>query len=287
MEVEEYYRTYKTNISYMVNCYCTGLRGIALNGGFYGNPAYYIIGNTFTNGDYALLTTPACEVYFLSNSIGDSQGIALGVAGYQGSTINSNITMAYNTFNGAQYALSIFGNGNNSSANIYFFSNQINNAWGIGNGYGYSTNIFIFNNVGNCGRFDEGSLQGQYFLDVSNQYNGQGLGDAFTLVNIFTYAHGSQGQMLNGIATAKYGLDDTQPSKVPAGAVMVISNASPNTYPLYPTANLSGTPVMMASGQTATFYWNNGSWTASSSSNSSTVVVPPAPAPPTNLHPLN
>jgi len=286
MEVEEFYRSYNTNVSYMVNSLCTGLRGIALNGGFYGNPAYYIIGNTFTNGDFALLTTPATEVYFLSNSIYDSQGIALGVAGYQGSTINSNILVAFNSFTGAQYPLSVFGNGNNLSANVSFCSNQVNNAWGIGTGYGWSTNISVFNNVGvNCGRFDGGSLQGQYFLDVSNQYTGETLGDSVSVTNIFKYAHGSLGRMQNGLVTAKFGLDDTQPAKIPAGAVMVINNISAKTYPLYPTASLTGTPVMVASGQAATFYWSNGTWATNSPSNNSASTIPP-PAPPTNLHPL-
>jgi hypothetical protein len=64
---------------------------------------------------------------------------------------------------------------------------------------------------------------------------------------------------------------------------MVISNASPNTYPLYPNAALSGTPVTIVSGQTATFYWSNGSWATNSLSNLS---APPPPSPPTNLHPL-
>lgn len=283
MEVEEFYRTYNTNVSYMVNCLCTGLRGIALNGGYYGNPAYNIVGNTFTNGDFALLTTPATTVYFYSNSVYNSQGIALGVAGYQGSTINSNIVIAWNNFNGVQYALSIFGNGNNSSSDIYFCSNQVNNAWGIANGYGWSTNVFVFNNTGNSGRFDEGSLQGQYFLDASNQYTGEGLGDSFTAVNIFTYGHGALGRMQNGIATAKYGLDDSQPAKTPAGATMTINNISANTYPLYLNAKLTGTPVTVTPGQSATFYWNNNAWNPSQSANG----PPPTPDPPTNLHPLN
>jgi len=288
-QAEEFYRTYAANASVMANCLFTGLNSaIALNGGYYGCPTYTISGNTFTNfygGGYALLTTPACDVLFVSNTVCTSQGVALGVAGYQGSTINSNILVAWNTFNGAQYPLQILGNGENSSANVLFCSNQVNNAWGIGNGYGWSTNISVFNNVGvNCGRFDQGSLQGQYFLDVSNRYNGERLGDSFALTNIFTYAHGALGQMQNGVSTAKYGLDNTQPAKIPAGAMMIISNASANTYPLYPAANLSGTPVMVIGGQTAIFYWTNGVWTTNSSS--STSAPPPPPAPPTNLHPL-
>ena len=286
-EIEEFYRSYATMPSYFQGCTFSNIIGagfIALNGGYYGNPTYTIKNNNFMRGQYPIFTAPTSELLFISNNLTTSQGIALGVMGYQGSTINSNILVAWNTFNGAQYALSILGNGNNSSASIYFCSNQVNNAWGIGTGYGWSTNVSVFNNAGvNCGLFYENQLQGQWLLDTSNQYNGQALGDSFTATNMFTYAHGSLGQMRNGLATAKYGLDDTQPLKIPAGAMMVISNASPNTYPLYPNAALSGTPVTLASGQTATFYWSNGSWATNSLSNLS---APPPPSPPTNLHPL-
>ncbi len=264
-QAEEFYRSYSTNTSFMSNCVLSYLgSAIALNGGYYWSPTYTIINNAFTNfygSGYALMTTPACNVTFVSNNVYTAQGVALGVAGYQGGTINSNIVAAWNTFNGAQYPLQILGNGANLSASVYFFSNRVQNAWGLATGYGWATNVFVFSNSGsNCGSFYEPQFQGQYVLDANNQYTPTALGDTTTLTNIFTYAQGSKGQMRNGIATAKFALDDTQPAKIPSGATMVISNASNQAYSLYSKASLTGTPLTITSGQAVTFLWTNGTW---------------------------
>ena len=92
-QAEEFYRSYTTDASVMTNCLFTDLaNGIALNGGYYGDPFYTIIGCVFTNfygWGYDLMTSPACDVAFLNNCVYTHQGIALGVAGYQGNTVTA------------------------------------------------------------------------------------------------------------------------------------------------------------------------------------------------------
>ncbi len=175
-QVEEFYRDYATSFaSTMQNCVITNAGVVALNGSYYGCPTYTIVGNSFYGNGWALETTPACDVVFESNNVCTAQGIAIGVAGYQSlfGVCNSNIVAADNIFNGCQYALDIFGSGNNAVEDVSFVSNQVDNAWGIGGGYGWSTNVFVYNNVcSNVGRFNESGLQGQWFLDQSNNYNG-------------------------------------------------------------------------------------------------------------------
>ncbi len=265
-QAEEFYRTYTTNVSVMANSLFVNMSSaIALNGGYYGDPNYIIIGNTFTNGTgYALLTTPACDVLFVSNNVSFGNGIALGAAGYQGTTINSNIVVAWNTFNGAQYPLQIFGNGVNSSQNVYFFSNQVNNAWGIGSGYGWSTNVFVTNNLcSNVGRFYMQGLSGQYFYEHNNNYSAWSAGGSPAAKNMFTYANGSLGQIVQSDAGSIFYLDDTQPGSIPSLATITITNAANKAYPLYASASLSGSAFNVNAGQSLTFYWNGTQWVTS------------------------
>jgi hypothetical protein len=265
-QAEEFYRSYTTNASTMTNCFFTDLaNGIALNGGYYGDPFYTIIDCVFTNfygGGYDLLTSPACDAAFLNNHVYTPQGIALGVAGYQGDTVNSNIIAAYNIFNGAQYPLQVFGNGADLSEQVYFFSNQVNNAWGIGSGYGWSTNVYVFNNTSsNCNWFYEVNFSGQYFIDQSNQYSPYRLGDSIAQTNVFSYDDGRLGDILPCNPGSIFALDDTETAQIPINALMVISNTASQTFPLYLSVSMTGSLVMLNAGQSDTFYWNGLAWT--------------------------
>ena len=265
-QVEEFYRDYATSFaSTMQNCVITNAGVVALNGSYYGCPTYTIAGNSFYGNTWALETTPACDVVFESNNVCTAQGIAIGVAGYQSlfGVCNSNIVAADNTFNGCQYAIQVLGNVNNSAENVYFVSNQVDNAWGIGGGYGWSTNVFVYNNVcSNVGRFDESGLQGQWFLDQSNNYNGTCLNNSGMVTNVFSYENGRFGNVMAAGGGSALALDDTQPAKVPAGAIMVISNGDvyQRSYPLYPNAGMTGTPATLGYKMTATFQWNGHAW---------------------------
>ena len=280
-QAEEFYRSFATNASVMANCQFYQMQaGIALNGGFYGDPTYTIVGNYFhsTCGN-TLFTTPACDVLFISNTVHAAQGVSLGVAGYQDNVacVNSNIVMAWNIFSGAQYAFGVFGSGQNLSENVYFFSNQVNGAYGIGDSFGWSTNVFVFNNTSTgTGSLNQGQAQGQYFLDLNNQYTGEGLNSVNPTPNIFSYSQGSLGTMAyNGAGTPQtFALDDTQPLKIPKGATMVISNGTQEAYSFYTTAILKGATVSIPKGTTLTFYWQY--WDNAWSTN-------PAPPPPTNV----
>jgi len=213
-----------------------------------------------------LYTTPACDVLFESNYVQTAQGLGIGVAGYQSAygVCNSNIVAAWNIFNGCQYPLAICGNGNNMAEEVYFESNQVDNAWGIGQGWGWSTNVYVLDNTCvNVGNFDESGLQGQWFLDQSNSYTGAGLNNSSVVTNVFSYANGRLGRVLAAGTGSVLALDDTQPAKVPLNAVMVISNrdVGHRMFPLYPDAHLAGKPVSLGYGMTATFRWDGRGWT--------------------------
>jgi len=153
------------------------------------------------------------------------------------------------------------GNGNDSAENVTFSSNWVQNAWGIGGGWGYSTNVFVLNNqCQNVGWFDEGSLSGQWFLDQSNQYNGVTLNNSGTVTNLFSYDDGRLGTIQAAGWGSVMALDDTHPARVPTGATMMISNVSAQSFPLYPSASLSGRPLALAAGMNLTFQWNGKAW---------------------------
>lgn len=261
-QAEEFYRTYSTNTSYLVNSTLINLvTGIALNGGLYTSPFYNINGNIFTNLTYALMTTPACNVLFSSNSVYCAQGVALGVAGYQGTTVNSNILIAHNLFNGTQYAFTVFGGGQNMSENIYFYSNTVANAWGIATGCGWSTNVFVYNNVGlGCGKFNELPLSGQYYNDWTNSYTPITYGDSSMSPAIVNYAYGAQanvsGNWGNGVPV---GLAIS--SQIPFGAPLTVNSLDTYPVPVYGNASLAGPALAnLPAHGTLTFYWNGSAW---------------------------
>jgi len=147
------------------------------------------------------------------------------------------------------------------SEQVYFFSNQVNNAWGIGSGYGWSTNVYVFNNTAsNCNWFYEVNFSGQYFIDQSNQYSPYRLGDSIAQTNVFSYDDGRLGDILPCNPGSIFVLDDTEKAQIPINASMVISNTAGQTFPLYPSVSMTGSPVMLKAGQTVTFYWNGLAW---------------------------
>jgi hypothetical protein len=269
-QTEEFYRDYATMPSVMMGCLITNCGPIALNGGYYFDPPYTICGNQFYGSSGSVLyTCPACDVNFISNTIVGENGPWIGVAGYQDSTYNtcnSNILMAWNTFQGSAVSdnlsgFGIMGNGQDISEDIYFVSNQLKNIEFVGGGYGYSTNVFCLNNQGlNVFCFSENLLSGQWFLDESNSYRGMDVNNSQTLTNIFSYQFGRLG-VIQGLGTGSViELDDTHPLRVPAGATMVISNATSQTYALYPNASFSGKPFSLSGETTLFFHWSGSTW---------------------------
>ena len=296
-QAEEFYRSYATNASFMTGSTISSMNGcaIALNGGIYGEPFYTISGNTFTNCPYCIETTPAINVMFVSNTVFGGNALGIGVAGYQGNgnpnldTINSNIVVAANTFNGVADVLSFQGGGKNAAADVYCFSNQINNALVIVSGYGFASNVWVFDNTGtNNASFSDGQLTGQYAVDRNNQYNlnpfipqgrfaslGVDNSPDQQLTNTFSYQFGSRGQInFFSVSNCIFALDTSQASQIPPGAVMVIKNAASSpaqlggdgSYRLYFNSGFNTAPLILAAGQSATFYWNGSTWTNSSSS---------------------
>ena len=278
-QAEEFYRSFSTNASIVAKSTFIYLNsGIALNGGYYGDPTYTITGNTFTNfygndsngGGFALMTTPACDVVFSSNYVGCTNGIALGVAGYQDdhNTVNSNILVAFNTFDTRDFALNSFGSGNNWSENVYFFSNTILNAVGIAGGYGWSTNIYVFFNTStNCGGFQEGQFGGQYIYDQTNDYQPVQQGYAIPSPNIFTYANGSKATIIHTYPTSVFELEDTVPAQIPPGATLIVSNSDSLPWPLFTSRKTNAVnQIILKGGQAATNYWTGLNWTTNNPS---------------------
>jgi hypothetical protein len=288
-EVEENYEGYATAPSYFENNLVTNMFGalMAINGALSNqvNQPYNIIGNTFycPSGN-GIQTTPAQNVYIISNQfIGDNSGSAidLGVAGYQGSTINSNIVVADNLFSNVYYAVAVEGAGQNAVWNVLVTNNVAINAHTFAYGYGWSTNVVFKNNAGITGclyGLDSSSLLGQMFIDdasnvfPTNEVNPTGN----NTTNTITYAKFGQRHSVSMPYTNDVlSLDDTQPSRVPSGAVLNIyylDNYGTKSVSLYPSASLSGSPITFTNGESLTFYWNGFTWTTN-------VAVDPPPPP--------
>jgi hypothetical protein len=280
-QVLEFYEAYASNACFFQNTLVTNItgNGMALNGAITNRPmlAYTFSSNSISVAGVAIETTPAENVYVVSNSFFTSVvALGLGVAGYQGSAINNNIVVAFNQFNGTYYALSIMGSGQNMVSNVVVSSNTAVGVHNFAYGYGSSANVSFMGNVGDptTGFINSQQLQGQWFLDnlSDNLPFNEAVGRQGA-TNTISYSYGARQSTWSQFANSAFQLDDTHPQQVPPGALMIVSNlVSSKMEELYPSSINLVAPIALTNGASVTFQWNNGSWQLSSQL-----------APPTNL----
>jgi len=127
-EVEEFYEAYCSNTCNFENNFITNIYsgGIAINGAVSNRlmSTYNIVSNTFSFNKWAIGTCPAQNVNIVGNYFNQA-GVVLGLAGYQGSTVNSNIFIAFNTFtNSPGNPIYVEGGGQNRVLNVTVVSNS-------------------------------------------------------------------------------------------------------------------------------------------------------------------
>jgi hypothetical protein len=285
----EMYQGYNTNACFFSNNVMANMTGgtiLAFNGAATNHvtPPYNIISNTFypsVNGCMAIATGVGNNIYVTGNQFlclgAGVTGIGCGIAGYQGSTVNSNIVVTWNNFSKAGYVLQILGGGVNSTFNALIASNT---ASGLPNyfayGYGWSTNITFVGNIGD-GNLNNTKLKGQWMNDdLSNQFPFFTNYDYGAVSNVVSYIYGAREQIWATKTNSLFALDDSHPSQIPLNSIMIVSNSG-YAAPLYTSDTVSTTPIAMSKGYSATFQWNNGSWQLATTT----------PAPPTDLHEIS
>ena len=274
-QIAEYYQAYSSFPSLFGYNVCTNItgNGFAFNGAITNHaiPPFLVLSNTFYfSGANGIETTPGENIYLEGNLfIGGTTALALGVAGYQGSAINSNIVVAFNTFSNSYYAVEIEGAGQNLVSSVSVSSNTAFNVHNFATGYGWSTNVSFYGNVGDAstGPLQSGQLQGEWFWDdPSDQLPPHNLADTGGATNIISYSSGMRQIISFAAPASKWFLDDTNAARMPPGAILQITNGNGNSgvtsTPLYTSASMLGSPIMLTNGQTVNYLWTNNAWVA-------------------------
>jgi hypothetical protein len=265
--VMEFYQAYCATPCVFSNNLISNMAGAALafNGAVTNRviPSYYVCSNRFFLGSAdGIYTSPVNNLYITGNQFYDGNtGVSLGTAGYQGTAMNSNIVIQFNTFSNTFFVLQIEGNGQDSSANVLVCSNTatVGNSFAYGNGWG--TNISFVGNVAN-GILNSTQLSGQWYPDnVSNQFPPYQENDVVGVTNVISYAFGIRHQIWANAVNAVYKIDDSSPKQIPPGAVLLITNSiASRAVPLYLSSSMSGVPRVMNGGDAVTCIWTNGAW---------------------------
>ena len=270
-QVEEFYRTYNTNVSFMSGCTIESLSGttaIAVNGGYVNNPYYTINNNTFSNySGAALLMLPGTCINFYSNYVNCEFGVGPDDNGFQGGVGVSNIFMGWNTGGPECTALfysfnGLFGTNDWVPQNIYIFSNYWANTDPIAAGYGTTSNVFIFNNTGGGGGVSNWQTHGQYPFEKTNNSlayftisGGNSVG-----TSLISFSNGCFAKITGGVSGSLFAMDNSSPWRIPSAAVIVVSNSTSLAFPVYATTNTTGTPITLNAKTSAAFGWNGSTW---------------------------
>jgi hypothetical protein len=266
----EFYQAYCSNACYFERNILTNITAspVAINGALTNsvNPPYNIVSNTFyLSGSFGILTTPAQNLFVTGNQfigIHAAAALGLGCAGYQGSGINSNIVVAGNHFEGTAYAIEILGGGRNRIADVRVLDNTATGTSRFASGYGWSTNVCFRGNTANAGLWSD-QLKGQWFLDdASNDFPLWKVNGTAGKTNVITYAHGMRQQIAAAKTNCIFALDDAQPERIPAGAIMEITNNGKIAAPVYFSATRAngGSRTTLQGNEVVTCVWTNGIW---------------------------
>jgi hypothetical protein len=268
----EFYAGYPTNASSfenstLVNC----IAGMVMTGAETNGimPTYTISGNTF-NGctNWSLLMGPTRNLNFFSNIIVNSGGIITGGA-YQSMTgeHNANDNFYNNNFTNVYIPFNFNGSGSDCIENVLISSNIFAFCGFNGSGSGTIFNVVYLNNL-------ETNPNGPYrlyskTLTSSSQWFKDDLSDNFLpynsldttgITNTITYANGMRQQISANVANSVWVIDDTHPQQVPPGAILLITATGSYPMPLYSSASMSGTPIVLTNGQTITYWWAHTIW---------------------------
>jgi hypothetical protein len=266
----EFYQAYCSNACYFERNILTNITAspLAINGALTNsvNPPYNIVSNTFyLSGSFGILTTPAQNLYVTGNQFictNTTAALGLGCAGYQGSGINSNIVVSGNHFEGTAYVIEILGGGRNRIADVRVLDNTATGTSRFAGGYGWSTNVCFRGNTANAGLWSD-QLKGQWFLDdASNAFPPWAVNGSSGKTNVITYAHGMRQQIAASKTNCVFALDDSQPERIPAGAIMEITNNGKIAAPVYFSATRAngGSRTTLQGNEVVTCVWTNGIW---------------------------
>jgi len=271
--VEEFYQGYATNASIFQYCIVSNMAGalISLNGALSNavNPPYVIQSNLFYVTGNGIQTTPAQNVVISGNTfIGPSGGgtaVILGCAGYQGSTINSNILVQFNTMSNVYYGFSVQGGGNNRVENVQVVSNRFWGANGtsiFATGYGWSTNVIMRGNAAThcwAAIHYTGALGQWYSDDPSNVF--PPFDNFYTVeTNLITYANGRRQKISESRTNSVWVLNDSRPARIPGGEVLQITSTATSPVTIYSSTNMLVAAIILTNSQTAAYQWMNGRW---------------------------
>jgi hypothetical protein len=273
-QIEEFSEDYVQSPSCFQNCLGTNIVGgnLVINGALSNspNPTYTIRNNVFYHNG-GVSTTPAQNLMITNNlfiATGAGSAINVGVSGYQGSAINSNIVVVGNTFSNFFTIISVLGTGNNLLDGLLVSNNiaytSVGGASEFAGGYGWGTNmLFVDNYAYGFGHgLDSRTLPGQWYLDdFSNIFPTNKVNDTVGKTNVITYAFGGiRQQTFTTKPNSVFLIDDTHPAQIPPNAALAITHTGNYPALLYFSASMSGTPIVLTNGQTVKFRWMHGSW---------------------------
>jgi len=271
-EVAEYYQRFSTNTSLFANNTVTNMTGalFAINGAWSNqvNQPFVIRSNTFYMVDQnGIQTTPAQNVTiqgnrFLGVSASGGNPIVLGAAGYQGTTMNSNILVAENLFSNVFYAVAVYGAGGNAVKDVTVSRNTGLSAFRFGVNTGLATNVNFVANISNGRGLDSSSASGQYLFDSGNSFTPAPINDAVGITNTVSYKLGSSHQVATAHASSKFLIDSDSPLKVPSASVIYLTNSSGISITAWPNS-LEQSGVGIGNNSAALFYWNGYGWATS------------------------
>ena len=101
--------------------------------------------------------------------------------------------------------------------------------------------------------------------------------DTTGITNTITYATGMRQQIGANVTNSVWVIDDTHPQQVPPGAVLQITYNGNYPVSLYFSVSMSGTPIVLATGQTVSYQWTNGVWVNISSATNAPAVIQVTP----------
>ena len=264
----EYYVGTMSAASVFQNSIITNTRiGIVLVGGLSNSPSpgYSVLGNSIASSKYGIMLGPARNLTIAGNTFwGGYGGVATDSAGYQGTDFNRDIFVENNQFMQTGNPILIGGGGVDRIQNLTISNNLASGSAFFGNGWGWMSNVVCSGNreINTTNApLNSMPIGGQYFFDDPSDDFPPNLnyGSAGTS-NIITYALGMRHQLWTSLTNAVFVLDDTQPQRIPPGAQLAILNTSAFPVPVYLSTAMTGVPIMLPKGSTATCDWNNAAW---------------------------
>ncbi len=318
-QTAEYFQSYYTNTSYFQNNLVTNItgNGWACNGALASSPPFIIRSNTFYfmgYGNNGIQTAPGANISVLNNQIYCADymtAFSIGVAGSQGTFINSNILISGNSIYASNKLTAVvsggpgntgFGGSGIYAVNGLTISSNIVTIFNTGSGevvniisqQGGSTNVRFYDNTINSvlGKYNIGSGQPMALIETNNVYSADQLFGNTGTTNLISYGGGPVYPTMYVQTAANFVLDDSTPSQIPAGAYLRFDN-SVNTqgsyFYIYPSTSLASS-ITVTNGQVITFNWSGKAWTTNAqtslqNSTTSTNIAPPPP--PTNFRVLN